>query len=395
MISFEKALEIIRANTIILGTETIRLEESLNRVLRQDVVSDIDMPPFEKAAMDGYACRRHDLENVLEVIEVIPAGYQPKLAIGSNQCSKIMTGAMLPDGADCVIIVEEVEEVAERKIRFKGRQTAANICRRGEDVVVGQRLVPSGTRITPKEIAALALAGCAQPTVCRKPRVGIVATGDEIVEPRFVPKRSQIRNSSSCQLQAQCLEFGCEPTYYGIVRDTRDTIGSMIARAKKESDLILVTGGVSMGEFDLVPSVLKEGGFTVHFEKVAIQPGKPTVFGQAGNRYVFGLPGNPVSSFLVFEVLVKEFLSGAMGLKNYARLARCPLAKTFKRKTSARRAWIPVRMTPEGSVEPVEYHGSAHITSLAGADGFISVPVGVEEIPEGSIVDVRQLPPLA
>jgi molybdopterin molybdotransferase len=165
----------------------------------------------------------------------------------------------------------------------------------------------------------------------------------------------------------------------------------MIARAKEESDLILVTGGVSMGDFDLVPSLLKESGFTIHFEKVAIQPGKPTVFGQAGNKYVFGLPGNPVSSFLVFEVLVKEFLSSAMGLKNYARLAKCPLATTFKRRTSARRAWIPVRMTAEGSAEPVEYHGSAHITSLACADGFISVPVGVDEIPAGSIVNVRQI----
>jgi molybdopterin molybdotransferase len=329
------------------------------------------------------------------VIEVIPAGYQPKLAIGGNQCSKIMTGAMLPAGADCVIIVEEVEEVADKRIRFKGSQTAPNICRRGEDVVVGQRLVSSGTRITPKEIAALALAGCVEPAVCRKPRVGIIATGDEIVEPRLIPEGSQIRNSSSCQLHAQCLQFGCEPNYYGIVIDTKEAIGGAIARAKKESDLILVTGGVSMGEFDLVPAVLKEGGFTIHFEKVAIQPGKPTVFGRAGNKHVFGLPGNPVSSFLIFEVLVKELLAGVMGLKSHARLAKCPLAKTFTRRVSARRAWIPVRTTPDGSVEPVEYHGSAHITSLAGADGFISVPVGVEEIPEGTIVDVRLLPPLA
>jgi len=391
MISFEKAIEIIRANTIVLDSESVRLEESLNRVLRQDVVSDVDMPPFDKAAMDGYACRLQDIENVLDVIEVIAAGYRPQRAIGNNQCSKIMTGAMLPAGADCVIMVEEVEEIAEKKIRFRGRRAAANICRKGEDVVVGQRLAPSGTRITAKEIAALALAGCVRPTVCRKPRVGIIATGDEIVEPRFIPEQSQIRNSNSCQLHAQCQQFGCEPSDYGIVRDTRDEIGGMIARAKEESDLILVTGGVSMGDFDLVPSLLKESGFTIHFEKVAIQPGKPTVFGQAGNKYVFGLPGNPVSSFLVFEVLVKEFLSSAMGLKSYARLAKCPLATTFKRRTSARQAWIPVRMTAEGSAEPVEYHGSAHITSLACADGFISVPVGVDGIPAGSIVDVRQI----
>jgi molybdopterin molybdotransferase len=274
-------------------------------------------------------------------------------------------------------------------VRFKGAQTTANICRKGEDVVIGQVLVPSGTRVTAKEVAALALAGCVNPLVSVKPKIGIIATGDEIVEPHVVPSFSQIRNSNSSQLHAQCLQFGCAPVCYGIVADTHEDIGGMIARVMRENDLVLLTGGVSMGDFDLVPALLNQHGFTILFDKVAIQPGKPTVFGRAGNVFAFGLPGNPVSSFTIFEILVKELLSAMMGLRKGAQLPRYPLARSFKRRAAARRAWIPVRINPEGAAEPVENHGSAHITSLACADGMITVPVGTFEIQEGTIVDVR------
>ena len=154
MIPYEQAVEIVRNNAVRLGIESVSLQASLNRVLRQEVASDVDMPPFDKSAMDGYACRRLDLANPLDVVEVIPAGVQPERSIGENECSKIMTGAVVPDGADCVIIVEEVEELSSGKIRFKAKNTADNICRKGEDVVAGQVLVPSGSRVTAKEIAA-------------------------------------------------------------------------------------------------------------------------------------------------------------------------------------------------------------------------------------------------
>jgi molybdopterin molybdotransferase len=391
MITYEKAVEIINAQSVLLGTERVDLHAGVNRVLRQDVMSDLDMPPFDKSAMDGYACRAEDARSALEVVEVIPAGYQPQHAIAANQCAKIMTGAILPHGADCVIPVEDVEALSETRIRFKGERVAPNICRKGEDVVAGQKLVSAGTRITAKEIASLALAGCVAPLVSRKPRIGIVATGDEIVEPHVMPQSAQIRNSNSYQLYAQCLQFGCQPFNLGIVQDTTDAIGGVVERAGQGNDLVLLTGGVSMGDFDLVPSMLKAAGFTILFEKVAIQPGKPTVFGRKEDRFVFGLPGNPVSSFTVFEVLVKELLSGLMGLQKRAPFARCPLAKVFRRRASERRAWIPVKITPAGLAEPVEYHGSAHITSLVSADGLITVPVGEKEVPEGTLVDVRPI----
>lgn len=391
MITYEQALEIVKANIRLLATEKVEMMKSLNRVLREDIFSDMNMPPFDKSAMDGYACRREDIANELEVVETIQAGYQPKFEIGKNQCAKIMTGAMIPKGADCVIIVEDVVEISEKLIKFKKDKTPNNICYIGEDVVRGQNLISAGTRITEKEIASLALTGCVLPVVSVKPRVGIITTGDEIIEPINVPKESQIRNTNAYQLLAQCENFGCKAKYYGIVKDTEEEISAAIIKAKEESDLILLTGGVSMGEFDLVPAILKKTGFELLFEKVAVQPGKPTVFGKCENTFVFGMPGNPVSSFIVFEFFVKEFLAGLMGLKSYYKILRSEMAFDFKRKRNERLARIPVKINEEGKVEAIEYHGSAHISSLSFADGIIAIPIGVSEIKKGTIVDVRQI----
>lgn len=390
MIPFEEAIKIVGSNKFLVETEKVNITESLNRVLREDVVSDMNMPPFNKSALDGYACRREDLADELQLIETIAAGYSPAKKVERGQCSKIMTGAEVPDGADCVFGVEDAEELSGLKIKFTGEKTADNICILGEDVVAGQKLVSSGTRITPKEIASLALCGCVYPLVSRKPKIGIIATGDEIVEPHIVPAKAQIRNTNSYQLFAQCIQFGCDPAYYGIVQDTEEAIDKTVAKAKSENDLTIVTGGVSMGDFDLVPGILTKNGFDILFNQVAIQPGKPTVFGRSGNKFVFGMPGNPVSSFVCFEIFVKEFLAGLMGLTNFTKIFKMQLSKDIKRKRNKRLAWIPVRINSEGMAEAVEYHGSAHINSLASADGITSIPIGVNEIKMGSIVDVRQ-----
>jgi len=390
VIKFENAIEIVNSNNVLLGTERADIKDSLSRVLREDIYSDMEMPPFNKSAMDGYACRKKDIGNELEVIEVIQAGYKPEKSIGINQCSKIMTGAMLPEGADCVIIVEDVQETGENKIKYLKENTAANTCLKGEDVKEGQLLLPAGIRITSKEIASLALCGAVNPLVSIKPKVGIISTGDEIVEPYVKPGLSQIRNTNSYQLIAQCIDFGVTPNYYGIVPDTDEAIGGAIEKAKSENDLIMLTGGVSMGDFDLVPAILKKKGFNILFDKVAIQPGKPTVFGRDGNKFVFGMPGNPVSSFIIFEFFVKEFLANMMGLKEYKKIIRCELANDFMRKRDNRLARIPARINSDGLAETIEYHGSAHINSLSQADGVISIPIGVSVLKKGTIVDVRQ-----
>jgi molybdopterin molybdotransferase len=390
MITFNKALEVINQNKFLLDTERVDLVESYNRVIREDVFSDINMPPFDKSAMDGYACRREDIHNELEVIEIIPAGYSPQKKIGKNQCSKIMTGAVMPQGADCIIIVEEVDIISENKIRFKQQTTSDNLCRKGEDVVAGEKLIPSGSRITAKEIASLALCGKVNPLVSKKPKIGIITTGDEIVEPYLTPKHSQIRNTNAYQLLFQSRQFGCDIVYYGIAADTEQSISEMIFKSK-DNDLTIITGGVSMGDYDLVPSALLKCGFEILFDQVAIQPGKPTVFGRQQNKFVFGMPGNPVSSFICFELFVKEFLAIAMGLNEYVKVFKMQLAKEINRKRNNRLAWVPVKINSDNKVEPVEYHGSAHISSLSVADGITSIPIGINIIEKGSIVDVRQI----
>ncbi len=389
MISYEEALEIIREHATLCGTERVPLMESVHRVLREDVVSDTDMPPFNKSAVDGFACRKEDRINRLRVIGTVAAGSQSILEVGKNESAKIMTGAVMPRGADCVLMLEDVDGISPGFIQWKGKDAAINVCHRGEDVRVGDKLVSSGVRIAAKETASLAIAGCASPLVSKKPRVGIVATGNEIVEPSATPGPSQIRNSNSYQLLSHATDFGCISTYYGISRDTNDEIRRVILQSKQENDLTLLTGGVSAGELDLVPPLLESSGYRILFHGVSIQPGRPTVFAQADKKFVFGIPGNPVASFIVFETLVKEFLARTMGLTRFQRTVKCILARAILRQKTKRLGWRPVKLTSEGTAIPVEYHGTAHISAYAQADGILPIPVGISEIADGSVVDIR------
>ena len=391
MIPFEDAIDIVKKNTRILGTEKINYLNSLNRVLAEDVKSDMDMPPFNKSAMDGYACRKADIKDELEMIEVIPAGKTPEKKITKGTCSKIMTGAMIPEGADCVIIVEETEEAGENKIRFKKEKTSDNICEKGEDVKQGDVVLEKGTILTSRHIAPLAMVGCVEPLVYKMPKIGIIATGDEIVDPSVTPASGQIRNTNSFQLLLQCKNIGIEATYYGVAEDTEESISEFINKAKSENDLILLTGGVSMGDFDLVPGLLKKAGFNLLYDKVAVQPGKPTVFGVADDCYVFGLPGNPVSSYLIFELFAKTLIYGMMNRTEIVNEIKLELAENIKRKKTVRKAWLPVEVTEDGKIKKVSYHGSAHINALTKAFGIVNFPVGVDVLEKGTFVNVRQL----
>ena len=389
MIPFEEALSTVLDSACRLGTERVDITNAIDRILAEDVKSDMDMPPFNKSAMDGYACRRADLANELEVVETIPAGYTPTKSIGPNQSAKIMTGAAVPQGADCVVMVEFTETPTDSTVRFVGENTSDNICQKGEDIKAGEVVLFKGTRIRPQHIAVLASVGCAQPVVSKRPRIGILATGDELVPPASMPGPSQIRNSNSFQLTAQVESMGAVAKNYGIAKDTDKAIDKMFKEAIEENDVVLVSGGVSMGDFDLVPGIFKQNNINLLFEKVAVKPGKPTVFGVAENIYCFGLPGNPVSTFVLFDLLVKPFLYKMMGYDYTPAAAKMPLAESFRRKKTERQTWIPVVITNSGLLKPVSYHGSAHINALCIADGLIRMNVGVSEIEKGTIVPVR------
>jgi molybdopterin molybdotransferase len=396
MITFEEALKVVRDQAITFDIETISFEEAAGRVLAAAIRSDMDIPPFNKSAMDGYACRMEDIAGPLRVVEVIPAGHVPVFGIEEGTCSQIMTGAIVPAGADTVIKVEDcsvkIDDIGnERIIRFVGQKTSANICYLGEDIKAGEVILEAGTMLDTRHIPMLATVGAVFIDVYKFPAIGILATGTELVEPGDHPGISQIRNSNAYQSIAQLGRLGIDCDYYGIAADDVDITRDMIREAMEVNDILILSGGISMGEFDFVPAVLESLGFEILFQQVAIQPGKPTLFGTGTGKFVFGLPGNPVSSYFILELLVKPFIYKCMSVNWAPPLLRIPSGEPFLRKHSGRQVWIPVRLDEQGRVRNIEYHGSAHIFALKDAFGIISMPIGKASIEEGELVDVRPI----
>jgi len=389
MIPFDIALQTVLNSVQPPGTEKVPLNAVLGRVLAVDVHSDIDMPPFNKSAVDGFACRRQDISHELEIIEIVAAGMVPQKAVTENTCTKIMTGAMIPVGADCVLMVEHTEKSGENKIKFLKADTSANIAYAAEDVKKGSLVLEKGMLIKPEHIAILAAVGCFEPEVSLQPKVSIISTGDELVEPYQVPGASQIRNSNSWQLLAQVQKMYVKGEYAGIARDDEQSTFRMIENAIETSDVVLLTGGVSMGDYDFVPDMMVKSGLEILFRTIAIQPGKPTVFGKKSNKFCFGLPGNPVASYVIFEILVKPLLYKMMGHAFSPVVFSLPFAQEYKRRISERLSVIPVEINNDGTVSPVGYHGSAHIHALANAQGLAFIPIGKTMIAKGELADVR------
>jgi molybdopterin molybdotransferase len=395
MISFEEAYKIVLQQAKPIGSERVQIMDSLNRVLAEDIFSDMDMPPFDKSAVDGFACKMEDLEQEesqasLELIETIPAGKVAEKPVRPGQCSKIMTGAMIPQGADCVVMVEETSLDPAGKIIIPAGKKARNICYQGEDIRKGDKVLEKGIIIRPSHIPVFASVGVINPLVSERVRVGIFSTGDELVEPGLKPALSQIRNSNAWQVIAQVSETGCLPDYHGIACDTVESLEKKLTMAMAQNHVVILTGGVSMGEFDYVPEVFTKCGIDILFKSIAIQPGRPTVFGHKENKYIFGLPGNPVSSFVLFEMLVKPFLLKIMGHDIPARDIKLPIASDYFRKRSTRKSLIPVKII-NSEIIPLEYHGSAHINAYSQADGIVAIEIGETRLNKGDLVNVRQI----
>ena len=388
MISFQDALKTVLNTKLQLGTEKVSLLQAQGRVLAENSISDINMPPFNKAAMDGFAIRESDISNELTIIETVAAGQTPTKSVEAGQATKIMTGAPVPEGADFVIQVELSELVDAQTVRFTGR-TKNNIIPFAEDVKAGDIVLNKGELMDARHMAVLASVGCVNPLVYKQPKVGIFSTGDEIVEPEYKPNASQIRNSNGNQLVAQVMQCNALPLYFGIVKDTYEETFNAIKTGLETCDVLLISGGVSMGDFDFVPKVLSDLGVTILFDSVAVQPGKPTTFGLKDDKIIFGLPGNPVSSFVQFEILVKPLLYKLMGSHAPNKTIKLPLGKPFVRKKAERLEFLPITISDEGKVYRIEYHGSAHIFALPNAHGLAQINEGIKELNEGDLVDVR------
>ena len=390
MLSFDEAYRLIMTKARPVGSERVALEDAAGRVLAEEVRSDMDMPPFDKSAMDGYACLRADLGQWVEVGEIIPAGRMPTRAVTAGHCAKVMTGAPVPAGTGCVAMREDVEVGADGRVRLPVH-SADNLCKQGEDLHNGDVVLRPGTLMGPAHIAVLASVGCVKPLVARRPRVAVIATGAELIEPGRAVTGACIRDSNSRQISVQIATMGGTALRYGIVDDSEAAIADAVARAQAEADVVVLSGGVSEGDFDFVPGALERRGFRLLVTSVAMQPGRPMVFGDDGQRWCLGLPGNPVSTFVVAELFLRPFLLKLMGHDHIWKPLTAHLSEPVRRRRSDRQATLPVAWTAPGQVAPISYHGSAHIDALCRADGFITVPIGVTELSVGSEVHVRPL----
>jgi molybdopterin molybdotransferase len=389
MLEYRNALQLILESADSLQAERVDLDMALNRVLAEDLQSDVNIPPFNKSSMDGYACRIADLGNVLEVVETIYAGKIPEKQISGNQCYKIMTGAMVPNPADFVFKKEDAQVVTEDKVICIRQSQQNNICYLGEDVRAGDLLLNRSTLITARILPVLAGAGVTRPAVFRLPEVAVFATGTELVEPEEVPLSHQIRNTNTSQLTGQLSGMNIRARYGGIISDDETELENVLRKAVDDNHVTILTGGVSVGDYDLVPGILKNLGFELLVTATAIKPGKPMVFARKGNRYCFGLSGNPVSSFVQFELYVKPFLYKLTGYDYKPAILRLPFGAEYSRSFAGRMNLIPVNVNPDMEVIPVNFHGSAHIHVLGFAGYLMEVPIGVKTIRKGELVHVR------
>ncbi len=382
----EKILNNVKSHKLI---EKIKIKDSLHRVLAQDIVARIDMPPYNKSAMDGYALFSGDDSDRFKVIEIIPAGIVPKKEIKRGECSKIMTGAIVPKGADKVVIKERTIE-KDGFIRIIEDDDLVNICYAGEDIKCGDNVLECGTKIRASEVGIIASLGIDMIDIYKNPDIGILTTGSEIIEPGKELLKGQIYNSNAYSISAQFAQIGINTKYGGVIPDNIEKTREKIYDLFYKVDVLIISGGVSMGDYDYVPGVLENLGVKLHFTKVAIKPGKPFVFGTMGKKIFFGLPGNPVSTFILFEVFVKPFIYNMIGHKYSPFFIKGIMGKNFSRKKTKRASYIPVNYR-DGFVDIIEYHGSAHLSSLSKANALLQIPIGIKEILKGTNVNVRQI----
>jgi molybdopterin molybdotransferase len=384
----DAALKILEQIELSPSVEEVPLADALGRVLAETVPARLDSPPFSKAAMDGYALRAADNAKDYRILEMIAAGDVPKDTVGPGQCSKIMTGAMMPQGADKIVRVEFTRE-AEGRMTIVEPEPYANIIRGGENLKAGDPLLEPKV-LKAQDVGVLASQGYASVPVAVRPLVGVITTGSELRQAGEKLASGQIYDSNGPQLRAQVQAMGALWHNYGVVADEPNRLAGAIETALGECDVLLLSGGVSMGDLDFVPRVLRDLGAEVLFHKLAVKPGKPTLFARKGRSFVFGLPGNPVSTFIIFEVFVKAFLLRWMGLAHQPRLVSGILTETVKRRDGARLEYRPVRL--EGRrIIPLSYHGSSHLSALREAEGLIRIEIGTTRIEEGRELDARLL----
>lgn len=402
MLEVSEALDAILLHSRPLPAVRNSIVDACGSVLAEDVASDVDSPPYSKSLMDGYAVRSDDFTNgsaVLSVLEEITAGTLPTKEISPGKTSRVMTGAPIPEGADAVVRIEKSELIAEgggERVRLDGPvKSGQSILSQGTVTRAGEIILRKGHLLQPSAIGLLAEAGMAEVSVIRPPRVAVLGTGNELVSHSVKPAPAQIRNSNSPMLLAFLVSSGAIALDLGTARDDVSELEKSLARGMEEADVLVITGGVSAGILDLVPSVLGQLGVTQVFHKVRLKPGKPIWFGTrtADNHttLVFGLPGNPVSTLVCFELFVRQALNVLAGRRKGSRQPiRGRLRQPYEQRGD-RPTYHPSKVTrglENVEAEPLPWQGSADLRALADANALIHFPAGDANYESGDEVDV-------
>ncbi len=399
-IPVEEALAQILEKIHFKGIEKVSLGEALGRVLAEDIVSNLNNPPLDNSAMDGYALIAEDIATAtpespvkLEVVEEIAAGYEAKGILKKGQAMRIMTGAPIPAGANAVLMQEDTDKEGNFILAKDKADVQENIREAGEDVKKGETVIKKGVTLSPAHIGMMAVVGRSQIAVSQRPVISILSTGDEILDLDQTPDGPQIYNSNGHMLAAQIRSAGGIPVYLGIAKDTEKDLMEKFESALK-ADIVVSSGGVSVGDYDLVKTSLQKMGQEMLFWKVAMKPGKPLAFGRIGETPIFGLPGNPVSSFVSFEQFVRPSIKKVLGCADWKhKMVQAKLTRTIHKKPGRLHFLSSIVSWDNGeyTVTPAGEQGSGILKSAANANGLLVFPLEESEIKEGEQVAVQLL----
>jgi molybdopterin molybdotransferase len=401
MIPIHEAISMVLEQTPKLEIESVALSHSLGRILADDIIADTDLPPFDRAQMDGYAIRAADVANTparLRIVGESAAGSGWHHEMKAGEAVRIMTGAPVPVGADAVQQVELTREANrgnEVEI-LEPVEAGRSIVRQGAEIKAGETVLRAGEDINAAMIATLASFGYAEVKVGRRPRVAVMATGSELVDVDQKPGRDQIRDSNNYTIAAYAALAGATVERLPLAVDDTEELKKQIAKAAAQSDVLITSGGVSMGVYDFTKAALKELGAEIYFERVALRPGKPTVFARLGNTLVFGLPGNPVSVTVTFNLFARTALRVMQGAKQAALKEETAVLASDLKGSIERESYLPavLRTDEKGTLlaEPLKWGGSSDFVAFARATALINVPAGVKMIEGGSPVRIVRLP---
>jgi molybdopterin molybdotransferase len=413
MIPISEALAIIKRETFRLEAETINLEKSVGRVLAEEIRADMDLPPFDRSQMDGFAVRAKDTKNApvkLKIIGEAVAGRGFDGEVKKGEAVRIMTGAPLTKGADAVQKVELTRETDGFIEILEAPKEKQNIIRRAEEIEKGAKVFSPGELITANMIASLASFGYAEVKVGAKPKVSILATGSEIVAVSEKPEQDQIRNSNSVMLDVFARQAGAETEVLPLVKDDFETLKNQIAGAvglkfkvqsskvkgqSPESEVLIITGGVSVGDYDFTKPALRELGAEIFFEKVSLKPGKPTVFARLNDKLIFGLPGNPVSVAVTFHLFVRTALLQMQGALDGELKKGFAVASEKIKGAKERDSFLPISLKTGAdgklAIEALRFRGSSNFIAFSRADALVFVPRGAT-YEAGTVAQIVYLP---